>query len=321
MPAPDATARTDLFPPIDPYGTGFLRLDDRHSMYWEQSGNPRGVPVIFLHGGPGAGATQAHRRFFDPYHYRIVVFDQRGAGRSTPHGAIEDNTTPNLVADIERLRLHLGIDRWHVFGGSWGSTLALAYAQTHPERVRSLTLRGIFLGRKSELDWFLYGIGNVFPEAWQAFAGHLPAEERADLLGNYWRRLIDPDPAIHLAAARAWSAYEGACSTLLPSPETVQAFSEDRMALGLARIEAHYFRNNLFMAESALIDGVPRMRHIPGTIVQGRYDMVCPIVSADLLAKAWPEARYHIVADAGHSAMEPGIRAQLVAAMERAKRL
>lgn len=321
MPAPDATARTDLFPPIDPYGTGFLRLDDRHSMYWEQSGNPRGVPVIFLHGGPGAGATQAHRRFFDPYHYRIVVFDQRGAGRSTPHGAIEDNTTPNLVADIERLRLHLGIDRWHVFGGSWGSTLALAYAQTHPERVRSLTLRGIFLGRKSELDWFLYGIGNVFPEAWQAFAGHLPAEERADLLGNYWRRLIDPDPAIHLAAARAWSAYEGACSTLLPSPETVQAFSEDRMALGLARIEAHYFRNNLFMAENALIDGVPRMRHIPGTIVQGRYDMVCPIVSADLLAKAWPEARYHIVADAGHSAMEPGIRAQLVAAMERAKRL
>ncbi|MBC8791495.1 MAG: prolyl aminopeptidase [Tagaea sp. CACIAM 22H2] len=321
MPAPDATARTDLFPPIDPYGTGFLRLDDRHAMYWEQSGNPRGVPVIFLHGGPGAGATSAHRRFFDPYHYRIVVFDQRGAGRSTPHGAIEDNTTPILVADIERLRLHLGIDRWHVFGGSWGSTLALAYAQTHPERVRSLTLRGIFLGRKPELDWFLYGIGNVFPEAWQAFAGHLPAAERADLLGNYWRRLIDPDPAIHLAAARAWSAYEGSCSTLLPSPETVQAFSEDRMALGLARIEAHYFRNNLFMAENALIDGVARIRHIPGTIVQGRYDMVCPIVSADLLAKAWPEARYHIVADAGHSAMEPGIRAQLVAAMERAKRL
>lgn len=321
MPAPDATSRTDLFPPIDPYGTGFLRLDDGHSMYWEQSGNPRGVPVIFLHGGPGAGATAAHRRFFDPYHYRIVVFDQRGAGRSTPHGAIENNTTPILVDDIERLRLHLGIDRWHVFGGSWGSTLALAYAQTHPERVRSLTLRGIFLGRKPELDWFLYGIGNVFPEAWRAFAEHLPESERSDLLGNYWRRLIDPDPAIHLAAARAWSAYEGSCSTLLPSPETVQAFSEDRMALGLARIEAHYFRNNLFMAENALIDGVPRMRHIPGTIVQGRYDMVCPIVSADLLAKAWPEARYHVVADAGHSAMEPGIRAQLVAAMERAKRL
>ncbi|MBN9495243.1 MAG: prolyl aminopeptidase [Alphaproteobacteria bacterium] len=321
MPAPDATSRTDLFPPIDPYGTGFLRLDDRHSMYWEQSGNPRGVPVIFLHGGPGAGATPAHRRFFDPYHYRIVVFDQRGAGRSTPHGAIDDNTTPLLVADMERLRLHLGIDRWHVFGGSWGSTLALAYAQTHPERVRSLTLRGIFLGRKLELEWFLYGIGNVFPEAWRAFAEHLPENERSDLLGNYWRRLIDPDPAIHLAAARAWSAYEGSCSTLLPSPETVQAFSEDRMALGLARIEAHYFRNGLFMAENALIDNVPRMRHIPGTIVQGRYDMVCPIVSADLLAKAWPEARYHVVADAGHSAMEPGIRAQLVAAMERAKRL
>jgi proline iminopeptidase len=321
MPAPDASPRTDLFPPLDPYGTGFLRLDDRHAMYWEQSGNPRGVPVIFLHGGPGAGATSAHRRFFDPYHYRIVVFDQRGAGRSTPHGEIEANTTPLLVSDIERLRLHLGIERWHVFGGSWGSTLALAYAQAHPDRVRSLILRGIFLGRKSEIDWFLYGIGTVFPEAWRAFAHFLPEDERGDLLANYWRRLIDPDPAINLPAARAWSAYEGSCSTLLPSPETVQAFSEDRMALGLARIEAHYFRNDLFVGETALLDGVAKIRHIPGTIVQGRYDMVCPIVTADLLAKAWPEARYHIVSDAGHSAMEPGIRAQLVAATERTKRL
>jgi proline iminopeptidase len=321
MPAPDASARTDLFPPIDPYGTGLLRLDDRHSMYWEQSGNPRGQPVLFLHGGPGAGATPAHRRFFDPYHYRIVVFDQRGAGRSTPHGEIAANTTPILVDDIERLRLHLGIDRWHVFGGSWGSTLALAYAQSHPERARSLTLRGVFLGRKAEIDWFLYGIGNVFPEAWRAFAHFLPEAERGDLLAHYWARLIDPDPAAHLPAARAWSAFEGACSTLLPSPETVQAFSEDRMALGLARIEAHYFRNGLFLAGDALLDGVAKIRHIPATIVQGRYDMVCPIATADLLARAWPEARYVVVPDAGHSAMEPGIRSQLVAAMERAKRL
>jgi proline iminopeptidase len=321
MPAPDASARPDLFPPIDPYGTGLLRLDERHAMYWEQSGNPRGVPVVFLHGGPGAGATQAHRRFFDPYHYRIVVFDQRGAGRSTPHGEIAANTTPILVDDIERLRVHLGIERWHVFGGSWGSTLALAYAQAHPARVRSLALRGIFLGRKSEIDWFLYGIGNVFPEAWRAFAHFLPEAVRGDLLGAYWARLIDPDPAVHLPAARAWSAFEGACSTLLPSPETVQAFSEDRMALSLARIEAHYFRNALFLPEGALLDGVAKIRDIPATIVQGRYDMVCPIVTADLLAKAWPEARYVVVPDAGHSAMEPGIRAQLVAAMERAKRL
>jgi proline iminopeptidase len=321
MPAPDASARSDLFAPIDPYGTGLLRLDDRHAMYWEQSGNPRGVPVVFLHGGPGAGATPAHRRFFDPYHYRIVVFDQRGAGRSTPHGEIAANTTPILVDDIERLRVHLGIERWHVFGGSWGSTLALAYAQSHPARVRSLALRGIFLGRKPEIDWFLYGIGNVFPEAWRAFAHFLPEAERGDLLANYWTRLIDPDPAMHLPASRAWSAFEGACSTLLPSPETVQAFSEDRMALSLARIEAHYFRNGLFVPEGALLDGVTKIRDIPATIVQGRYDMVCPIVTADLLAKAWPEARYVVVPDAGHSAMEPGIRAQLVAAMERAKRL
>lgn len=321
MPAPDAAARTDLFPPIDPYGTGFLRLDDRHAMYWEQSGNPRGVPVVFLHGGPGAGATPSHRRFFDPYHYRIVVFDQRGAGRSTPHGETAANTTPILVDDIERLRVHLGIERWHVFGGSWGSTLALAYAQAHPARVRSLGLRGIFLGRPSEIDWFLYGIGHVFPEAWRNFAGFVPEAERGDLLDAYWRRLIDPDPAVHLPAARAWSAFEGSCSTLLPSPETVQAFSEDRMALGLARIEAHYFRNALFLPPDALLDGVAKIRGIPATIVQGRYDMVCPIVTADLLAKAWPEARYVVVPDAGHSAMEPGIRAQLVAAMERAKRL
>jgi len=298
-----------------------LRVDSRHQIYWEESGNPRGVPVVFLHGGPGAGATPAHRRFFDPNFYRIVILDQRGAGRSLPHGEIVDNTTPLLVEDIEAVRKHRGIDQWHVFGGSWGSTLALAYAETHPDRVRALILRGIFLCRKSEIDWFLYGIRNVFPEAWRAFAGFLPPAERGDLLESYYRRLIDPDPAVHMPAARAWSVYEGACSTLLPSPETITAFGEDRMALGLARIEAHYFRHGIFLPENSLLDNIDRIRRIPATVVQGRYDMVCPTVTADDLTRAWPEAEYVIVPDAGHSAMEPGIRAALVTAMEKLKRL
>jgi proline iminopeptidase len=320
MPA-DSVRRTDLYPPIEPHASGLLRLDSRHQMYWEVSGNPRGLPVIFLHGGPGAGATPAHRRFFDPTLYRIVIFDQRGAGRSVPHGELTDNTTPLLIEDIETLRRHLGIESWHVFGGSWGSTLALAYAETHPEHVSALILRGIFLCRKSEIEWFLYGVRAVFPEAWRAFAEFLPKAERGDLLESYFRRLTDPNPAIHMPAARAWSTYEGACSTLLPSPETVTAFGEDRMALGLARIEAHYFRHSIFLPENALLDNIDRVRRIPAVIVQGRYDMVCPIVTADDLVRAWPEAEYVIVPDAGHSAMEPGIRGALVAAMEKFKRL
>jgi proline iminopeptidase len=311
--------RQELFPPLEPYATGMLRLDARHVMYWEQSGNPQGVPVVFLHGGPGAGATPTHRRFFDPAHYRIVVFDQRGAGRSTPLGAVEDNSLSHLVADMEELRRHLGIDGWAVFGGSWGSTLALAYAEAHPERCRALVLRGIFLCRRSEIDWFLYGVRVVFPEAWRAFAGFLPEAERGDLLKGYHRCLSDPRPSVHMPAARAWSTYEGACSTLLPSPDTVAAFGEDRMALGLARIEAHYFLNHAIPPERDLVSHVGRIRRVPATIVQGRYDMVCPIASADELARAWPEAEYAIVPDAGHSAMEPGIRARLVAATERLK--
>jgi proline iminopeptidase len=291
-----------------------------HQVYWEESGNPRGVPVVFLHGGPGAGATPAHRRFFDPGFYRIIVFDQRGAGRSTPHGELADNTTPHLVADMEAVRRSRGIDSWVVFGGSWGSTLALAYAIAHPEHCRALVLRGIFLCRKSEIDWFLYGMVNVFPEPWRAFAEFIPAAERSDLLAAYWKRLSDPDPAVHLPAARAWSSYEGACSTLLPSPETVAAFGEDRMALGLARIEAHYFRCEVIAPKDDLVAHVGRIRQLPGAIVQGRYDMVCPVVSADELARAWPEVEYIIVPDAGHSAMEPGIRGQLVAATERLKK-
>jgi proline iminopeptidase len=312
--------RRDLFPPIEPYRAGRLPLDARHVMYFEESGNPRGAPVLFLHGGPGAGATAVHRRFFDPGYWRTVIFDQRGSGRSTPVGETRDNSPDHLVADIERLRRELGIAEWLVFGGSWGSTLALHYAETHPDRVAGLILRGIFLCRPAEVEWFLYGVHTIFPEAWRAFAGFLPEAERGDLLAGYYRRLIDPDPRIHLPAARAWSIYEGACSTLLPNPETVAAFGEDRLALGLARLEAHYFACHLFSPERDLVARIGRIRHLPGVIVQGRYDMVCPVRSADELARAWPEAEYVIVPDAGHSAMEPGIREQLVLAGERRKR-
>jgi proline iminopeptidase len=314
-------SRRDLFPPIEPYATGTLGVDSRHTLYWEQSGNPQGLPVVFLHGGPGAGATPTHRRFFDPASYRIIIFDQRGAGRSTPLGELIDNTTSHLVSDIEALRSYFAIDRWIVFGGSWGSTLALNYAVSYPARCRALILRGIFLCRQAEIDWFLYGIRQVFPEAWRSFAAPIPEDERGDLLTAYYRRLTDPDPAVHLPAARSWSVYEGACSTLLPSADSAAAFGEDRMALGLARIEAHYFRHEIVAPTNDLVDALGRIRAIPATIVQGRYDMVCPIVTADELARAWPEAEYAVVPDAGHSAMEPGIRAQLVAATERMKRL
>jgi proline iminopeptidase len=317
---PMRKTRTTLFPAIEPFATGMLDLGHGHVMYYEESGNPKGIPALFLHGGPGAGAVAAHRRFFDPKAYRIVIYDQRGAGRSTPLGEIDHNTTPILVEDIETLRRHLRMDKWLVFGGSWGSTLALAYGEAHPERCLGFVLRGIFLCRREEIDWFLYGIRRFFPEHWAAFAGHVPEAERGDLLAAYHRLLLDPDPAVHMPAARAWSIYEGSCSTLLPSAETVAAFSEDRMALGLARIEAHYFVNDIFLPENALLSGVDRIRRLPATIVQGRYDMVCPIATADELARAWPEAEYVVVPDAGHSAMEPGIRAALVAATEGFKK-
>jgi len=311
----------DLYPPIEPYETGRLRRDPPHELYYELCGNPAGQPAVFLHGGPGAGASPDHRRFFDPVHYRLAVFDQRGAGRSTPLGELAANTTQHLIGDIEALREHLGVERWLVFGGSWGSTLALAYAETHPERVTGLVLRGIFLCRRREIEWFLYGMRWIYPETWRRFAEHLPEGERDDLLHSYHRRLIDPDPAVHLPAARAWSTYEGACSTLLPSPETVAAFGQDTMALGLARIEAHYFVNDIFMEDGALLANVGRLRDIPGVIVQGRYDVVCPIATADELHCVWPEAEYTVVPDAGHSAMEPGVRKALIAATERFKGL
>jgi len=308
-----------LFPALEPNRGGHLPRDRGHRIYWEESGNPQGAPVVFLHGGPGAGASPVHRQFFDPAHWRIVILDQRGAGRSTPLGGLEGNTTADLVGDLEALREHLGIGRWVVFGGSWGSTLALAYAQAHPERCRALALRGIFLGRATEVDWFLHGIRQFFPEPWREFAGFIPEAERGDLLGAYHRRLTDPDPAVHLPAARRWSVYEGSCSTLLPNPGLVADFASDRVALGLARIEAHYFVNRLFLPEDHLLANIGRVRHIPAVIVQGRYDAVCPPVTADDLHRAWPEADYQLVADAGHSAFEPGIRSRLVAAMERFK--
>ncbi|MGZ5139682.1 MAG: prolyl aminopeptidase [Burkholderiales bacterium] len=319
MPDHSRAIRTELYPEIGPFNSGLLRLDELHEMYWEECGNPHGVPVVFLHGGPGAGSAPAHRRFFDPAHYRIIVYDQRGAGRSRPLGELRNNTTPLLVEDMERLRRHLGVESWLVFGGSWGSTLAIAYAIDHADRCTVLVLRGIFLCRKSEIEWFLYGVRNLFPEAWGEFAAAIPQAERGDLLTAYYVRLTDPDPAVHMPAARAWSIYEGSCSTLLASPETVAYFASDVVALGLARIEAHYFSHDIFLPENSLLANIGKLRNTPAVIVQGRYDAVCPIVTADDLHRAWPEARYIAVPDAGHSAWEPGICAELVKATERFK--
>ncbi|MDA8129684.1 MAG: prolyl aminopeptidase [Betaproteobacteria bacterium] len=306
-----------LHPPIAPYASGMLETTGDHRIYWETSGNPDGIPVLFVHGGPGSGTSPNQRRFFDPTRYRIVLFDQRGAGRSTPHGELADNTTPHLIADMEALRGELGIERWLVFGGSWGSTLALAYAESHPGRCLGLVLRGIFLCRPSEIDWFLNGIRALFPEAQRELANFIPEDERHDLLGAYHRRLVDPDPAVHQPAAYRWATFEASCSALLPDAELVSAFGRDKTALSLARIEAHYFMNRIFLPDDSLLDNIGRVRTIPAIIVQGRYDAVCPIVTADELARAWPEARYVVVPDAGHSAFEPGITRELVAACDR----
>jgi proline iminopeptidase len=316
MPLSEHMELTPLFPEIAPRDSGYFQLDDLHSMYWEESGNPNGIPVVFLHGGPGAGSGPQHRRFFDPTRYRIVIFDQRGAGRSRPFGELRNNTTPLLISDIELLRKKLEINQWVVFGGSWGSTLALAYAEAHPERCLGLILRGIFLCRPSEIEWFLYGLRQIFPDQWEKFSSHIPEAERGDLLHAYHTRLIDPDPAVHMPAARAWGTYEGACSTLLPSIATQNHFASDSVALSLARIEAHYFVNHIFLPENSLLDQIDRIRHLPCHIVQGRYDAVCPAVSAYELHQVWPTAHYTVVADAGHAAFEPGIRSELVRATE-----
>lgn len=311
--------RTDLFPALECRESGMLDLGGGHAMYWEECGNPDGVPILFLHGGPGAGTMGVHRRFFDPDYFRIVLCDQRGAGRSTPHASIDDNTTDHLLADLEALRAARDIAQWHLFGGSWGSTLALAYGQAFPERCLGMVLRGIFTCAPREVDWFLEGMGRFFPEAWREFAAAIPDPERGDLLSAYTRRLNDPDPDVHLPAARAWATYEARCSTLRPSPDAVAAMSDARGMLALARIEAHYLAHGAFLAPDQLFERIDRIRHLPATIVQGRYDMVCPIETAERLARAWPEAEYIVVPDAGHSALEPGTRAALLRAVEGLK--
>ena len=307
---------TSLYPAIPPSRSGMLQVDLLHTIYWEESGNPEGIPVLFLHGGPGAGTVPENRRFFDPKAYRIILFDQRGSGRSTPAGEIQKNTTQLLLSDIEVLRQFLNIDRWVVFGGSWGSTLALIYAEMFPGRCMGLVLRGIFLCRAQEVEWFLYGMRSFFPENWTAFSGHLPFEERNDLLHNYHKRLVDPDPSIHMPAALAWSIYEGSCSTLMPNHSGVVQSSRDQFALGLARIEAHYFVNNIFLSENFILDHAEVLHNIPGVIIQGRYDMVCPLTSAVDLSRAWGRAQLIVVPDAGHSSSEKGIMRALIKATD-----
>lgn len=311
--------RRSLYPEIEPFDSGMLQVSDLHSIYYEQCGNPAGKPVVFLHGGPGAGCSPKTRRFFDPAHYRIVLFDQRGCGRSKPHAELTDNTTWHLVADIEKLREHLGITHWQVFGGSWGSTLAIAYAQTHPTRVSELVLRGIFMLRRAELEWFYQsGCDSIFPDAWEAYLAAIPRVEHADLISAYHRRLTSPDPAVRLAAARAWSVWEGSTSFLYQDSAHISGSAEDEFALAFARIECHYFVNAGFLEhDDQLLRNVDAIRDIPAVIVQGRYDVVCPLRSAWDLHRAWPEADLRIVADAGHSAFEPGITAELIAATDR----
>ena len=310
---------TWLYPSIEPYSTGRVQVSPVHELYFEQSGNPSGKPVVFLHGGPGGGSDPKQRRFFHPQKYRIVNFDQRGCGQSTPYASLEANTTWELVADIEKIRQHLEIERWQVFGGSWGSTLALAYSESHPERVTELIVRGIFLLRKQEIDWFYQrGASVLYPDAWEPYLSHIPESERGDLLAAYYRRLTSEDPAVRLAAAKIWSVWEGATSKLLPDPAFTSHYQEDEFALAFARIEAHYFTNKGFLkTDGQLLRDASRIRHIPGVIVQGRYDVVCPMESAWALHRAWPEAELIITADGGHSATDPPNSRALVAATDK----
>ncbi|HWS28199.1 MAG TPA: prolyl aminopeptidase [Xanthomonadales bacterium] len=311
--------RRELYPEIEPFETGRLPVGDGHELYFEQCGNPAGKPVVFLHGGPGAGCNTNARRFFNPEKYRIVLFDQRGCGRSTPHASLVANTTWHLVADIERLRKHLAIERWQVFGGSWGSTLALAYAQTHPQQVTQLVLRGIFMLRRWELEWFYQtGADAIFPDAWDDYLAAIPEVERGDLMSAYHRRLTAADPAVQLEAAKAWSVWEGRTSYLFQDPNHVEASAADLFALAFARIECHYFVNGgFFDRDDQLLANAYRLKGIPAVIVQGRYDVVCPMRSAWDLHQVWPEADLRIVPDAGHSALEAGNTHELILATDR----
>jgi len=310
---------TWLYPPVEAYRTGRLKVGNGHDLYFEESGNPQGKPVVFLHGGPGGGSDPKQRRFFHPGKYRIVNFDQRGCGQSTPYANLDANTTWDLVADIERLREHLSIDTWQVFGGSWGSTLALAYAEKHPNRVSELVLRGIFLLRKQEIDWFYQrGASILYPDAWEPYLAHIPEAERGDLLKAYHTRLTSPDPQVRLAAAKVWSGWEGATSKLIPDADFSGHFEEDEFALAFARIECHYFTHKgFFETDDQLLRDAHKIRHIPGVIVQGRYDVVCPMESAWALHRAWPEADFIITPDSGHSAFEAPNSRALVAATDK----
>ncbi|XP_058189657.1 proline iminopeptidase [Rhododendron vialii] len=311
----------NLYPDIEPYSTGFLKVSDLHTIYWEQSGNPNGHPVVFLHGGPGGGTSPSNRKFFDPEFYQIILFDQRGAGKSTPHACLVDNTTWDLVEDIEKLREHLDIPEWQVFGGSWGSTLALAYSQSHPEKVTGIVLRGIFLLRKKEIDWFYEGgAAAIFPDAWEPFRDLIPENERGSFIDAYWKQLNSDDLETQYAAARAWTKWEMMTAHLIPNEEHIKKGDDDKFSLAFARIENHYFVNRGFLAsDSFLLDNIEKIRHINTIIVQGRYDVCCPMMSAWDLHKAWPEADFKVVPDAGHSANEPGITAELVAGNEKLK--
>jgi len=314
-----ASRRRKLYPELQPYRMGHLRVPAGHQIYWEECGNPHGKPAVFVHGGPGAGADARSRRFFDPKRYRIVVFDQRGCGRSRPHASLRANTTWDLVADMERLREHLDIERWLVFGGSWGSTLSLAYAQSHPARVTELVLRGIFMLRRRELRWFYQeGASAIFADRWEPYLAAIPPAERGDMMRAYYRRLTGRSRRSAVAAARAWAVWEGSTSFLVPDEENAAKWGEDRFALAVARIECHYFVNRGFLKrEDQLLTGVHRIRHIPAVIVQGRYDVVCPMMTAWDLHRAWPEADFRLVPDAGHAALEPGITHELITATDR----
>ena len=309
----------ELYPEISPYKEGMLKVSALHSVHWEECGNPDGKPVVFLHGGPGGGIDPAHRRYFDPKKWRVILFDQRGCGKSTPYAELRENTTWDLVADIEKLRVLMGVERWVVFGGSWGSTLALAYAERHPERVKALILRGIFALRRRELLWFYQdGTSLLYPDAFEPYRDHIPEDERGDMMAAYYRRLTSEDRAVRMAAAKAWSVWEGATSKLLPDPALMDKFAEDKHAEAFARIECHYFVNKgFFEHDDQLIHDASRLAGIPGVIIHGRYDVVCPLETAWLLHKAWPGSELKISADSGHAMSEPANRTALLDATDR----
>lgn len=309
------------YPETEPYKTGRLKVSPLHEIYFEEVGNPKGKPVCFIHGGPGGGIEPSHRRYFDPKAFRIILFDQRGCGQSTPYAELKENTTWDLVSDIEKLRQHVGVDKWIVFGGSWGSTLSLLYAETHPERVTAMVLRGIFLCRKKEIKWFYQeGASHIFPDIWEEYVRPIPHEERGDFVSAFYKRLTSPNRDVRLQAARAWSTWEGATSRLIPDKSMIESFGEDEFAEAFARIECHYFINGIWMRhDNQIIEDVHKIRHIPCEIVHGRYDVVCPVENAWDLHRAWPESRLHIIPDAGHSAKEGGILPKLIESMERLK--